>query len=157
MNGIHPANKLPIIWPRPCVIIVNKENLNRRGTHQLAFFVDRQSHGIYFDSLSCKPKDARFAHALLRNLVIFEYNDRTLQDYGSNMCGYYCIFALHYFAGGGRLSSFQRLFTDDYKWNDQYIMTLYKEITKRAGVKRDKYCHLLSGSGLSTQQLYCKI
>lgn len=156
VGGIYPVDKLPLVWPKPCAIIANTDNHNQPGSHWIALFIDHLGYGIYFDSFGQRSTDSRFTYALRRNAIFYEYNNKRLQDFSSNVCGCYCIVALHWFSNGGNLSSFQRLFGDDYKHNDNIIMSMYKKITQKKIINKNKHFHFLRGSGLTVQQSHCK-
>lgn len=156
VGGIYPVDKLPLVWPKPCAIIANTDNHNQPGTHWVALFIDHFGYGIFFDSFGQRPTDPRFTYVLRRNTVFYEYNNKRLQDFSSNVCGCYCIAALHHFSTGGNLSSFQRLFGENTKLNDNIIMTMYKKIIQKKNILKNRRFHFLRGSGATVQHSYCK-
>jgi len=78
--GVYPADRLPRMWIRSTVIVVNTDDHNRLDEHWIAFYIDE--HGTYFDSYSLPSLDPR---RFRRNSTTNLLNTTTLQGILSNL------------------------------------------------------------------------
>ena len=98
-GGVVPADKLPrsIKW-RPKVYIVNTDKSLQRGRHWVAFYFPLRGPAEFFDSMGHKPDYyyTQFKRVLLTNGQHYMYNEKRLQQYGTQICGQFCLFyAIH--------------------------------------------------------------
>lgn len=150
-GGVYAADKIPWGWARPCAIIANTDDHTKPGTHWVAFYLSANGRGVFFDSFGRPPSDPRFIQRLNRNCRDFEWNRIQIQSYLSNICGNYCIVALHWLSMGKSLSAFCKLFTNNHKQNDQLLMKMYKHIIANKKKRRNKSTLTfknLSGNGI---------
>lgn len=139
--GVYPADRLPKVWTRSTAIVANTDNHDRPGQHWVAFYIDQDGSGTYFDSYGIPPSDPRFFLRLRRNSVIYRWNTVRLQGQLSATCGHYCCVFLYFMLRGYSIDRFiNRLFTSNYDRNDEIIVKLFNKIfckSKRERVKRD--------------------
>ncbi len=90
--GVFSADQLPNIEYRPSAFVANTDPSTSPGEHWVAFFIDKETE--YFDSYGLPPFPV-FENYLSR-LGKYIFNDVTLQDFDTTVCGQYCIFFLHY-------------------------------------------------------------
>lgn len=126
--GVYPADRLPRMWTRPTAIIANTDNHDRAGQHWIAFYIDEQGAGTYFDSYGLPPLDPRFLLRLRRNSTTYQWNNQTLQGMFSQACGQYCCVFLYFMCNGYNLRCFLNQFTMDSERNDRLIVKLFRKI-----------------------------
>lgn len=156
VGGVYAADRVPFVWPKPCAIIANTDNHDMPGRHWIAMFIDRNGHGTYFDSFGDRPRNANFTYVLRRNSVIYEHNSKRLQSLSSDVCGQYCIVALHWFSNGGRLGGLQKLFTNNREWNDDLVVNMFNKIVCKTKTERKRQFEHLRGSGIVQQNSLSK-
>ena len=49
-TDVFPADRIPIMWPRPHALIMNADNHDQPGVHWAAVFLKKEGNAIYFDS-----------------------------------------------------------------------------------------------------------
>lgn len=130
--GVYPADRLPRVWTRSTAIVANTDNHNRPGQHWVAFYVDEQGAGTYFDSYGLPPLDSRFLLLLRRNSTTHRWNTTRLQGLFSQTCGQYCCVFLYFMCRGYNLRQFLDLFTVDCERNDQLIVKLFCKIYNKS-------------------------
>lgn len=141
--NVYPADRLPRVWTRSTAIVANTDDHDRPGQHWVAFYIDEQGAGTYFDSYGLSPVDSRFLLRLRRNSNTYQWNTTPLQGMLSQTCGQYCCVFLYFMCSGYNLSQFLNLFTADYERNDRLIVKLFRTIflhSKRACVKPHVTC-----------------
>lgn len=126
--GVFPADRLPRVWTRSTALIANTDEHDRPGQHWVAFYIDEQGKGTYFDSYGLPPLDPRFLQRLRRNSTSHQWNTVPLQGTFSQTCGQYCCVFLHYMCSGFTLRHFLRRFTGDRHRNDRLIVKLFRQI-----------------------------
>jgi len=93
-QGVFAADTLPHNPPIPCALIANTDPENRPGQHWVAFYIESNGHGEYFDSYGRPPTVKNFRDFLQQNTSEWTCNDSLLQGVLSSTCGQYCIFYL---------------------------------------------------------------
>jgi len=93
-QGVFSADRLPQNPPLPCCLIANTDPESRPGSHWVAFYIDGNGIGEYFDSYGRPPTVQAFKDFLQKNTADWIHNDRLLQGVLSSTCGQYCIFYL---------------------------------------------------------------
>ena len=117
--GTFPCDEIPFVASRPCSYVINLDEAKKNGSHWTAIYVDLFNNATYFDSFGILPfneKVIQFLNYVSPNQWIF--NDVKMQDKRSDVCGYYCTFFILLIGKGVALREFQKLFTDDFKFND---------------------------------------
>lgn len=126
--GVYPADRLPRLWTRSTAIVANTDNHDRPGQHWVAFHIDQQGAGTYFDSYGLPPLDPRFLLRLRRNSTTYRWNTTQLQGNLSQTCGQYCCVFLYFLCNGYDIRQFLNLFSSDYEHNDRLIVKLFRKI-----------------------------
>ena len=90
-GGIFPADKLPEC-KKGKFYIINSAPSSDSGKHWLAVYIATVPE--FFDSLGHSPG---FYHINFEDLLVeqgptYMYNSRRLQNYGSSVCGQFCIY-----------------------------------------------------------------
>lgn len=90
-GGIFPLNRLPLVFKKPRLFIINLDPSYQQGTHWVAVHFDRLGYAYYFDSFGRPP-----AGQILTFLERFaprgyQYSKDKIQDDNSTSCGYFCV------------------------------------------------------------------
>ena len=72
--GIFPANKIPIVLTRSCALVTNVDESHKPGSHCVAIYIDKNGHGVFFDSYGLPPSVPHHINRLRRNCVVYEWN-----------------------------------------------------------------------------------
>ena len=96
--------------------------------HCVAFYVDKSSNGLYFDSFGLPPIIPDYINRLRKNCKTFRWNVIQLQNYGSDACGQYCIMFLYYMSHGLGFKKFLDNSSENFEKNDNVVKryVLYK-------------------------------
>ena len=125
-QGVFPANELPHVVRKPCVIVANTDPNTRPGTHWVGFYFDKWGNGEYFCSYASRPYNRWHESFIKRNCTQWKHNSKSLQAMDSDVCGIYCIMYACHRARGKSMSSFINLFSSsDHVWNDQLVSKLF--------------------------------
>jgi len=74
--------------------IVNLQNSNKSGSHWCSFILTKNNN-CYFDPFGEIP--SKETENYIKNIhAKVNYNNRDIQNFNSDMCGYFCIFYLYY-------------------------------------------------------------
>jgi len=103
--------------------ICNTETRYENGAHWVAFFVNEERRGVFFDSFAHSPDyySRHFFKFFERNTIYFEINRERLQSHDSSVCGQYCIFVLSLLCREYNLTDINEFFTDNYQANDIFV------------------------------------
>ena len=126
--GVFPANKIPIVLTRPCALVANVDESHNPGSHWVAIYIDKNGHGVFFDSYGLPPSVPHHINRLRRNCVVYERNIKQLQCLDSDVCGQYCIDFLLYMCKDYSLNMFCTLFTYNQRVNDVLSVSMYSNI-----------------------------
>jgi len=80
--------------PVPCSLVMNTDPSWEPGEHWIAVHIDKQRHGIYFDSYGRPPCTDSMKQFLKNNCHHWEYNEKLLQNPFLSTCGQFCIYFL---------------------------------------------------------------
>ena len=122
INGVYFRNNLPKI--KDGAYVTNLDEYESIGTYWIALYVN-DNNVTYFDSYGVQhiPKEIR---KFIGNKNILA-NIYTIQVYDSIMCGYYCIWFIHFMLKGNVLVDYTNLFSpNDYEKNDKIILKYVK-------------------------------
>ena len=134
-TGVFPADKIPKIWTKPTGYVINTDNHDKPGKHWLGVFVNAHGRAIFFDSYG-RPPIRPVLQRLQKNCIYFTYNRKQIQSFSSEVCGQYCILFLHCMSRGFSLYEFNRLFTDNYIRNDNFVREYCKKFTTNKRFKK---------------------
>ena len=110
---------IPRVWSRSAAFVFNTQQNSLPGQHWVAIHVDRNGHGIFFDSYGMPPYIAHHIRHLRKNCKKFCWNNMPLQSETSKVCGQFCIMFLDFMSRGHRLENFLNIFSPDSKANDR--------------------------------------
>lgn len=125
--GVYAADTLPRrLHKAPALLICNTDPIGKPGTHWVAFHIDENREGEYWDSYGLPPYVPQHRHFLNRLCRTWTYNHMQCQALDSQVCGEYCVLYLVHRAHGHSLASFvKRLFTSDTEKNDNTVRQLF--------------------------------
>lgn len=128
--GVFAADTLPRrLNNYPALLICNTDPISKPGQHWIAFFIDKNGVGEYWDSYGFPPLVAHHKRFLNRLCKKWTYNHSSLQAIDSMVCGEYCVLYLVHRAHGYSLHSFvHKLFTSDPIKNDTIVRKLFKRM-----------------------------
>lgn len=130
-SGVYAADRIPRALSLPAAIVTNMDPANKPGSHWVAFYIDNNGFGTYFDSYGLPPESPHHIDRLKRNCTRYQWNKKKLQSYNSKVCGEYCVAFLHHMCRHLSLRSFCDLFTRDSLRNDNLVAKFYKLIVKK--------------------------
>ena len=92
VRGVVSRDGLPpVIETYPAAFVCNTHASDKPGQHWVAIYASTKKTGEYFDSIRLPPLHAAFRRFLQDNCEEWTYNDKTLQNPLSTVCGQYCI------------------------------------------------------------------
>ena len=94
-DGVFPVNHLPMTHKKSYRLIINTDVDNLSGKHWVAIAVREDKTAYVFDSLGIPPCNFIQNWLNIRNLT-WSCNLRQVQPTDSMLCGYYCIYFLHF-------------------------------------------------------------
>lgn len=143
LTKVCAADQLPNTISVPCGVIVNSDPQNKPGEHWTAIYIDKFRIGEYFCSYGYPPIVQQHRRFLSNNCRRWTHSSKEIQDFGSSVCGQYCLLYLLMKAHGRSLADFQNLFTDSRAINDKRLTSLFqrrfKEL-KKAHVSSSHRC-----------------
>lgn len=125
--GIFAADQIPkIVRNRPMGFICNTENHFENGAHWIAFFINEERRGIFFDSFAHSPDyySRHFLKFFEHNAISLEINQKRLQSENSSVCGQYCIFILSLLCREYDLTNIHDFFSDNHQANDIFVFNV---------------------------------
>ena len=146
-QGVFSSDQLPKkrVDHLPCALIANTDPIGKPGTHWVAFYIDENNCGEYFDSYGKQPKLSSFKTFLTRNTSNdWVSNFIPLQGTFSAVCGQYCIFYLLHRSRNMTLQNIVGLFTENDKdFNDFSVNEFITERFQLDNIQTwdDKFIH----------------
>ena len=132
-GGVRPSDML-----QNCEVnkfyIVNTDPSTKPGQHWVAVYLKRGCCE-FFDSLGQAPAQysKNFNDLLFIHGPSYMYTNYRLQNYGSSVCGQYCIFYIMMRSQGYSLYNIVNFFnTHSLKFNDSVVLHFYQNIFKTA-------------------------
>lgn len=147
--GIYAADTLPRTVTRPSLLIANTDPKRKPGAHWVAFYIDTNGYGEYFDSYGLPPIVETHRQFLDRQCTTWTWNSVELQSYTSRVCGEYCVLYLAHKARGLSLNDFMCIYERRASNNKNDIIT--KKIFKQNFSKCLNKMH-----DISNNQCCCK-
>ena len=136
-GGILPRDKLPDrIETFPVSFIVNTDSSREEGSHWVAFYLQNEDCGEFFDSYGNSPTSLaeEFEDFLKNNVKNYSYNDKRLQGDFSTVCGQFCLFYLYHRCRGYDIREITRMFHKDADINDvlvnEFVNLQYDDIQR---------------------------
>jgi hypothetical protein len=112
--------------------IVNTDPRNKPGKHWICIYVDKESCE-FFDSLGRHPSyyHNTFVYFLINNGPRFSYNSKRIQNFGSNLCGEYCVQFAILRSNGYSMNDILARFSNNFEMNDVLAVNFYKQLVRR--------------------------
>ncbi len=104
----------------PCALVANTDVSSGEGKHWVAFYIDKDRCGLYFDSYGNPHNVPTFKTFLKRNCNDWRHNKQLLQGPITSTCGQYCIYFPVHVSRGYSLTDIQKAF-EGYEDNDQAV------------------------------------
>ena len=119
-HGVFPSDVLQKVKIEsfPCCLIANTDPSDKSGEHWVAFFIDINGHGEYFDSYGRRPKLKDFKNFLKFNSKDYRWNSTPLQGPFTTVCGQYCMFYLLHRSRNFTMEEICGFFNKDKAMND---------------------------------------
>ncbi|GFS54245.1 uncharacterized protein TNCV_2527631 [Trichonephila clavipes] len=92
--GVYPSDKIPKV-KKKAALVVNTDPHDEEGSHWLAMYIQDEKTIEFFDSYGFPP--SVYEPHISQYVKLFPnviYNETSLQNLTSNVCGQYCIFYL---------------------------------------------------------------
>ena len=135
-GGVFPSDELPSRVPEgKRLFIANTDPAAEPGQHWVALYFGKGPHCTYFDSYGLPPFVGGIDRFIDGNAECWTYNEKSLQDPNSTMCGHYCVFFAVHLCDGMSLGRIQRMFHKDKQWNDRMVEAFVRERYKSNYVK----------------------
>lgn len=130
-GGARPADILPRDGHYKFYVL-NTDTSDRRGKHWVAVYLNPYQPE-FFDSLGHSPV---FYHKEFEYLLInhspnqpnYLYNSKRLQQFGSNVCGLYCIYYIVLRDRGYSMHDIVNTFTGRLDVNDELVKNFYNQL-----------------------------
>lgn len=132
-QGVRPADDLPRIsrLSTSRFYILNTDPSDKPGEHWVAVYIGETPE--FFDSLGHSPSHYynEFEYLLVNRGPKYMYNAKRIQNYGSDVCGHYCIFYVVLRSMGYSLKDIVRVFNNDLYSNDRVVRLFYDQLLRR--------------------------
>jgi hypothetical protein len=79
------------------------------GQNWIAIYIDANSRGEYYDPTGHPPHESAYVNFMNIHCLHWTYNTVRVQEEGSTMCGFHCIFYLIHRCAGHRMTDVTRL------------------------------------------------
>lgn len=117
-NGIYSRDEITEDDIEKGFYIINLDDKEGTGTHWTCFYYNSPLPNIYFDSFGF-PAPVEI-EKLIKPYI---FNDKTIQDYKSSSCGYFCIAFIKFIEE-------HKNYNDIYKINDAFI-SIFDNVDKK--------------------------
>lgn len=105
--GVYACDELPVVTQRPVTMIANTDPASEPGEHWVAIHLKEDGTGEFFCPFGFPPLVPAIQSFLSRYATAgLQYNNCTMQDVTSTMCGDYCVCFVRCVARGLHLSQF---------------------------------------------------
>lgn len=126
-GGVYPCDGLPEkVLDK--AYVVNVDDRRSLGTHWIGIFFKEGGEAYYFDSFGLPPIKKEFEIFLNDNCNKWYWNTKQLQEFGSDVCGHYCIHFLIHCCLGYDLTSFQKLYPQIPRQNDLLVRDVISKL-----------------------------
>ena len=124
ITGVYAKDEIPLqISKLPFGFVANMDTRDKIRTHWIAFHVDVDRTGYFFDSFGHLPAyyDKHFEKLFKLNKLKLIYNNKRLQSFNSNVCGFYCCFVLLHLCRNVSFDKIMNIFNLNYHTNDKFV------------------------------------
>lgn len=129
-EGVFAADTLPHrLHKVPALLIANTDPISRPGSHWVAFYINEDKVGEFWDSYGMPPIVANHRKFLNRLCKKWTYNHTSLQAIDSKVCGEYCVLYLVHRAHGVSLHAFvKKIMRPTAEKTDQVVRKMFKHM-----------------------------
>lgn len=125
-RGVYPVDLLPRYRPaRPCFIVVNLDDSNKRGRHWTLVFFPLQGPCFLFDSFGQSAESENLLSAFLGNK--YRFNRTKLQHEDSKSCGYFVLAVGLLLARGVQPENLSNFFSRKTSENDRVLQQMVRK------------------------------
>ena len=78
--GVYAADHIPRSLSLPAAVVTNIDTSDKLGSHWVAFYIDENAKGTYFDIYGLAPVSRHHIDRLQRNCAGFKWNEKKLQS-----------------------------------------------------------------------------
>ena len=94
LNGVYARNRLPRLLNVPSALVGNTDPNHPMGQHWIAICIDANSWGEYYDPTGRPPHESAYVNFMNKHCLHWTYNTVRVQEEGSTVCGFHCIYYL---------------------------------------------------------------
>ena len=108
-KGAYARNRLPRLLNVPSALVENTDPDHPIGQHWIAIYIDANSRGEYYDPTGRPPHESAYVNFMNKHCLHWTYNTVRVQEEGSTVCGFHCIFYLIHRCAGHSMTDVTRL------------------------------------------------
>ena len=145
LNGVYARNRLPRLLNVPSALVGNTDPDHPMGQHWIAIYIDANSWGEYYHPTWRPPHESAYVNFMNKHCLHWTYNTVRVQEEGSTMCGFHCIFYLIHRCAGHRMTDVTRLLENAVEATgivQRFVLLLVKHVlwkkTKQEKKKKKK-------------------
>ena len=133
---VHEADHIPRSLTLPAAVVTNIDTSDKSGSNWVAFYIDKNAKGTYFDSYGLATVSRHHIDGLRKNGTSLKLNEKKLQSVNSKVCGEYCNIFVCYMRNGRPLRAFCNIFSCDSHVNDALAAKFYQNVKRKNHRKR---------------------
>ena len=119
-KGVYPIDLIPGDLTPPSIIVVNLDRSYEKGSHWIVLHYNDIECAEHFDSLGNKP-DEVLQNLLTDQRISYKYNNKRLQNYFTDTCGFFCLYYSYYSCRGWTLGKILDTLSHDLKNNEEIV------------------------------------
>jgi hypothetical protein len=124
-GGVYSSDTLPDVRSLPMGLIVNFDEASKPGSHWVGIWLTTSGQAIYFDSFGFPPAVAPPAISKFLQSYHTVYNDKMLQHFSADTCGYYTILFIILCSRNLALLEIQSLFLQNAREFNDLLVKIY--------------------------------
>ena len=109
LNGVYARNRLPRLLNVPSALVGNTDPDHPMGQNWIAIYIDANSRGEYYNPTGRPQHESAYDNFMNKHCLHWTYNTVRVQEEGSTMCGFHCIFYLIHRCAGHSMTDVTRL------------------------------------------------
>lgn len=131
-GGIFSIDRINDVYPlKNHYYICNTDKFFNKGKHWIVIYWDSYSKSIdYFDSLGKYPL-YDFIKFMNKSKSKITYNNRRIQDFNSDACGYFCLYFIFLRCNSISYNNIIDNFSNDLLKNEIYVKRFIKQTFKK--------------------------
>ena len=76
--GVYAADHIPSRLSHPAAVMANLDTADKPGSHWVAFYIDGNARGTFFDSYGLPPTSRHHVERIRRNCTLFKWNKKKM-------------------------------------------------------------------------------